>query len=187
MNLQRLKLMRCAARVQRCHTMPTVYRQSDGEHTFGVLAIILTIWPNASTDILKAALYHDAPEAISGDMPAPAKWRHRDLGSAMDVVEEAIAVEFQLTTVLNSFEERVLKYADIMEFAMFACEEIDMGNRLMCTQFFNAMQAFNRLRLTDITPEGMELYDYVKTRGERLYGNTALDPIDQPLNGWPTY
>lgn len=188
MNIKRLLLMRSSARVTRCHTMPTIYKQSDGEHTYGVLAIILSIWESPSIDLLKAALYHDSPECLIGDTPAPAKWRHYDLAVALDKAEDSIAKEFGLITEssLNLFEAKVLKYADVMEFAMFACEEIDMGNQSMREQFFNAMAAFKRLGLIDITPEAQQLYDYVKTRGELLYAR-ACSAVEQPFNSWPEY
>jgi 5'-deoxynucleotidase YfbR-like HD superfamily hydrolase len=151
------------------------------------MAIVFTIWPMPSVELLKAVIDHDAPESITGDMPAPVKWRHKRLAKELEATELAICHEFKLTTEfdIDDFEKKILHYCDIMEFALFASEEIDMGNRVMLTQYQNAMEAFKRLDLIDITPEAKELYDYIKARGEILYPQVAAEHL--PLHSWPGY
>ena len=48
-------------------------RQTVGAHSYAVSILIDQLWPDSSKQLIMAALYHDVPELILGDIPATAK------------------------------------------------------------------------------------------------------------------
>lgn len=159
MNTNRLRLMRIAARIPRVHTRPPIHKQTVGEHTFGVLAILREVC-QPSVALYEAALYHDAPEAVTGDVPAPAKWDSPALTEALNDVEDDIIDRWRLPNSrnLNPQEERLLKFADLMELALFSIEEVNMGNRGMAKVAENALTHIAATELSDINSETLAMY-----------------------------
>ena len=62
--------------------------------------------------VATAALYHDAPEILTGDMPTPVKYE-----------------EFLTGRVLNDAERKILKAADRLSALIKCLEECQSGNR----------------------------------------------------------
>ena len=94
--------------------------------------------------VATAALYHDAPEILTGDMPTPVKYKNDALRSAYKAVERESArvmaslqpeelraeTEAYLTgSVLNDAERKVLKAADRLSAIIKCIEEGQGGNR----------------------------------------------------------
>lgn len=94
--------------------------------------------------VAAAALYHDAPEILTGDMPTPVKYKNERLRSAYKAVEieSALAMaglmpeELQpelagyLTgDLLNTHEKQLLKAADRLSALIKCIEEGQGGNR----------------------------------------------------------
>ncbi len=94
--------------------------------------------------VATAALYHDAPEILTGDMPTPVKYKNDALRTAYKAVEvqsaKAMAsllpaqiqeeVEGYLTgDVLNDAERKLLKAADRLSALIKCMEECQSGNR----------------------------------------------------------
>lgn len=131
-------------------------------------------------NLLMGALYHDAVESVTGDTPAPVKWRHPRLEEALREAEASIGMEFDLLTTLTTKQKRLIKYADYMELVMFSLEEYDTGNKTMATVARNAINAIKGRELTDITPSALRLYDLMAVRVESL-------PKEETLHGWPDY
>ena len=93
--------------------------------------------------VATAALYHDAPEILTGDMPTPVKYKNDALRSAYKAVERESArvmasllneelrseTEAYMTgTVLNDAERKVLKAADRLSAIIKCIEESQGGN-----------------------------------------------------------
>lgn len=93
--------------------------------------------------VATAALYHDAPEILTGDMPTPVKYKNDALRSAYKAVERESSrvmasllpeelrseTEAYLTgTVLNDAERKVLKAADRLSAIIKCIEESQGGN-----------------------------------------------------------
>lgn len=93
--------------------------------------------------VATAALYHDAPEILTGDMPTPVKYKNDALRNAYKAVERESArvmaslqpeelraeTEAYLTgTVLNDAEQKVLKAADRLSALIKCIEESQGGN-----------------------------------------------------------
>lgn len=164
MNGKRLRLLRGAARVRRCHIMPTLHQQTVGEHTFGVLCILTTIYHALSPQLVRAALFHDAPEAKLGDLPAPAKWSNKKLHEAYKELEVKLRMEYDLDEPLTEFEQQLLRFADKLELAMFALEECQDGNVKMAGVFRRVSESIERDKLWNVTPSARDLYAFVQDR-----------------------
>ena len=94
--------------------------------------------------VAAAALYHDAPEILTGDMPTPVKYKNERLRSAYKALEQESAEAMAkllpeplqaeaggyLTGSLLTFEEkRLLKAADRLSALIKCMEEGQTGNR----------------------------------------------------------
>src|SRR4029077_15332745 len=137
MNFKQLKLMRSAARVRRMHVITTIHHQTVGEHTFGLLAILFCVEATPSMALIRACLYHDAAEAMTGDVPAPTKWAHSILREGIDAAEKSIMRDHDMHIPLTEREKKLMLYCDLMELAMYASEEVDTGNTTMASVLRN--------------------------------------------------
>lgn len=164
-NYKRLMLSRKAGSILRAHTVPLIKRQTVGEHTYGVLHVLLAILGDRlntteGQEILVAALYHDMTEAVLGDTPAVAKWQFAELEEALKKAEDSVCQAYGIVRLTpGSFPQKVLKYADYMELALFCIEEMKMGNTRVETMGTNVLMAIESRSLADLTPETRELYD----------------------------
>lgn len=176
--IERLRLFRMAARVQRCHIMPTNYRQSVGEHTFGLIALIYLIEDDVSSNLVKAALFHDITEAETGDTPATAKWETKELEEGLRIAEKKLRALHDLEIDLTVHEQGILKFCDLMELAIFSLEEADDGKSTMAIVCWNALEAIKKRGLVDVAPRAFNLFDMVKLMLETrhsyvLHGHTG--------------
>ena len=94
--------------------------------------------------VATAALSHDAPEILTGDMPTPVKYKNEALRGAYRAVEQESArlmaslqpealrgetEEFLTGRVLNDAERKILKAADRLSALIKCLEECQSGNR----------------------------------------------------------
>lgn len=158
----RLKLMRGAARTRRCHTQMVIHPQNVGEHTFSALAILDLVAPDCGKEAWRAMLYHDAPEAVTGDVPAPAKWENPELEEALRVVETRILRDHGLHFVLLPAERELLKFCDIMELVFYGIEEMQMGNRAVSKMVELALAAIRTRQLSRATLRAHALFEYAE-------------------------
>lgn len=104
------------------HTMrwsivPTTRTQSVAEHSFNVAMIAGRIARHAPICIdagvlREAALMHDAPEAILGDMPTPTKSKMRDAGFEPSTIETMVCGPMAKLPIQYNY---IIKAADILE------------------------------------------------------------------------
>jgi len=116
-----------AGLVRRYHTEPIPIIQTNSQHQWGVAVILLHIaksGPYVDMEKLRcAALLHDVPERIAGDMPAPFKWSNPEISKMLDVFELEMAKQFDIhhhVTGLTEEEASLLKLADYLEAASFS-------------------------------------------------------------------
>lgn len=179
-DFSRLRVMRAAARVQRMHTTPSLHKQTVGEHTFGVLAILNEVYSGDLVILARltiAVLQHDVPEVFTGDVPAPAKWMYPELEAGLRIAEQGVQVQYDLGlgVQITEAERRLLKYCDLMELAIFAMEEFDMGNKPMAVMCTNALIAVNERGLERISDNTRNLYEAVKADAHNRFG--AILPL----------
>jgi len=120
-------LYRDAGAVKRYHVKRTQRTQTIAEHTFGMLMLVKQVNRTCTKNLMCAVLHHDLPELFTGDIPAPIKRVHPELGPLMDSIEEDLAPlyqDFQLTVP----EAILLKWADRMELVLWCLEEVRLGN-----------------------------------------------------------
>ena len=94
--------------------------------------------------VATAALYHDAPEILTGDMPTPVKYKNEALRTAYKAVERESALamadllppelheiesSYLTGSVLNDAERKLLKAADRLSALIKCMEEVESGNR----------------------------------------------------------
>ena len=158
--MKRLALLRRAARVQRMHTQPTLRPQTVGEHTFNAMAILDYVDPEADKVVWRALLHHDAAEAITGDVPATAKWRFEMLSSAISQAECTLETEYDMIVPLTKEQIGILKYCDIMELAMFGIEEAERGDLAMVKVARACIKAIEDKGLQSINVRANELFNH---------------------------
>ncbi len=111
--------------------------------------------------VATAALYHDAPEILTGDMPTPVKYKNQALRTAYGALERESAelmagllpqpmqeeMGAWLTgQQLNGAERKLLKAADRLSALIKCTEELQAGNRefeAACAQQMAALQAMD--------------------------------------------
>ena len=123
----------------------------EHSHQVAVLAHALAVIRNEKFGgrldpgaVAVAALYHDASEILTGDMPTPVKYKNEALRSAYKAVEQESArlmaslqpealrsetEEFLTGRVLNDAERKILKAADRLSALIKCLEECQSGNR----------------------------------------------------------
>ena len=94
--------------------------------------------------VATAALYHDAPEILTGDMPTPVKYKNETLRNAYKAVEaqsahvmaslqpeelQSVSESYLTGAVLNDAERKLLKAADRLSALIKCIEECQSGNR----------------------------------------------------------
>lgn len=115
--------------VKRYHTQPRLIPETVGHHSANVCAILLHLDPSCSRNLLLAALQHDLPEALTGDIPAPAKWKSSSLQASLSILENEWGKEHGITTPnLTAEEHELLKLADILDLTLSSLEECRLGN-----------------------------------------------------------
>lgn len=104
--------------------------ETVGHHTAGVIAILFMLEDNPRVELIRAALEHDLPEQVVGDIPAPAKRAYPELKAASDKAEKQFAEEagMQDESVLTDKEKALLKFADYLDLCIKCIEEIGRGN-----------------------------------------------------------
>lgn len=124
------QLYRDAGAVKRYHVKRTLRQQTVAEHTFGMLMLVKQVAPHLDKSMLYTAiLHHDLPELMTGDVPAPIKRAHPELGPLMNSIEEELVPLYNPACEgLTHEEQSLLKWADRMELVLWCLEEYRMGN-----------------------------------------------------------
>jgi len=103
-------------------------QQTVAEHSHGVAVLVTIVEPNASAELLQAALFHDISEAVTGDVPSTAKWAYPEVRAALNAASMDIEQKACLRMTLTVHEQNVLRWCDMAELVLFALEEWYGGN-----------------------------------------------------------
>lgn len=125
---------RAAGEVRRYHTWAVHKDQSIGLHTWQVLRILLTIWPNCPRNVIVYGLVHDSGE-MSGDIQYPFKALFPELRAGsikaenyvQDMQRKGIGAP-EVKHPLSAFETQVFKCCDNLDMWEFGLREMNMGN-----------------------------------------------------------
>lgn len=98
MNLQ---LLFDSGRVQRYHSNPQLARhgQTNADHQWGCVALLLALHPNPSRELMRAALFHDVEEVRGGDLDFHFKREHPQFTREHERLSRMMAEEAGLPTV----------------------------------------------------------------------------------------
>lgn len=136
---------RDAGAVKRFHTMRTIGDQTVAEHSFNVCMLLYRLLDSPSAELIKAALYHDLPEVITGDIPATMKWRQPQLNMMLQVVESTIVEENGWVVELSEEERTILKYVDMLELMLYCRDQHMLGNRFLHEVFYRGLEYLTQL------------------------------------------
>ncbi len=113
-------------------------------HTLCLIAKQYTGTPCRPDVVATAALYHDAPEILTGDLPTPVKYKNERVRKAYDALEAESTAEmlallpeelreeiapYVTGTILTPEEQRLLKAADRLSALIKCTEECHTGNK----------------------------------------------------------
>lgn len=167
---------RMAGRIRRLHIKPmNGDEQNIAAHSWGVVMILLDLFPAVSRSCLIYALRHDVPEIVTGDVPANVKWEHPGLQDTLEWIEEGFLnkmgwpTESEKHGVLhlagseNWHNERLyIRIADRVELLFYCLEQIYMGNLLLMDVFKNARDKLkDHLELIDPS-QAMDVHKYIR-------------------------
>lgn len=124
LNFKRLETSWNAQFISRFHTVASLHpKQTVGSHSFGVAILINELWEDTTKNLIMAALYHDVPELILGDIPFTAKCDYSEIALAFEKAEEKVSEELELPQVksflLTDGEKRRLKMADMLDLVLY--------------------------------------------------------------------
>lgn len=104
-------------------------RQLDNQlvdsHTWRVMVILLHLFPDASLQLLKVAMYHDVTECYTGDLSAPLKRASPIIKSELDRIQTEFHQHFGLPLDYNLVNQDYarLKVADMLEAYITASQQ----------------------------------------------------------------
>lgn len=136
----RLSMILKGGQVVRFHTKPTIKEETVAEHSYLVAWLITLVHPGTPrAELLLAALAHDLPEYILGDVPSPTKIA-LGLGSLYRT-QEALLFERagmpDYEGMLNETEAAILKFCDNLAGYLKCRYEQQLGNRTLRTVVVN--------------------------------------------------
>jgi len=125
---------RAAGEIRRYHTWAVHSDQTVGLHTWQILRILLTVWPNCPRNVIVYGIIHDAGE-MSGDIQYPFKILFPELRAGADKAENHVR-DMQRKGIgappephpLSVFEKAVFKCCDNLDMWEYGLREMNMGN-----------------------------------------------------------
>ena len=107
-----------AGLTSRWHTNPWLTHTTDrlDGHQGRVARLIIALWPDASRDLIIAALSHDDGESITGDIPYP---RGKTTEQQNDETAARITIWQRRAPMLSSQDEARLRFCDRLDAAMW--------------------------------------------------------------------
>ena len=133
------------------NAQPSAY--NVGNHTGGVIQLLLLFFPKASTALVRVLAFHDYSEFATGDIVGSAKTKYPKLGDVVEEIEDLLEDEYKLMDgcELTDLEWLVHDIVDRAELLFWAFEQYDCGCR--APRFLNMM--------TRVTKKVFELFDEV--------------------------
>ena len=157
---RKIKFMREAASIRRCHTVPILGDYNVGYHSFNMLAMLRLLWPETPIRLVWAIVEHDLPERLTGDIPSPVKWFKIVSKDHLAQAEHDILMDVlgsDTLTLLNKDEAKWLAALDIFELALFCRDQLMLGNRNL-EVMLERIHNFVRKRAAMFAPEVLDAY-----------------------------
>lgn len=126
---QALEIYR-SGKVVRIHGAPGHRTENTSEHSHGVAMWLALYYPSCSAAMLKAALFHDLPEYVTGDIPSTMMKKYPEVAAACAQEEDAFYERNGIPMpYLTENEKLVLYAADKFDFAMWCYLDFLLGNK----------------------------------------------------------
>lgn len=187
--MEQLEFIRNAGETRRFHGWPVLRQQSVAEHSFHVAMLVQMIYgqeePGIRSALLMAALTDDLAEWITGDPPSPftraMEKRVPGFREARKEVENEVlaSVSLDWAKFLTDEEQRMLKFADYVDGAMYCTRERAMGNMLISPAFGTFMSYLPQY-MSD-NPVEHQVYAYLEQSW------TTANAGDPTWEGQPSY
>lgn len=128
----KLRFVRDGGQTLRYHTVSRIEPERVGQHSFGVAWLCYLLeGGKPSANLLMAALAHDTPEWLYGDIPSPSK-AMLGIGAKCEDLEHELFRSVGLEPfALHQHEHRVLKLADLADGMLSCVCERALGNKLV--------------------------------------------------------
>lgn len=162
--VERLMFCYSAGQTRRWHTRDHMIRdETIAAHSWNVTMWIMLLHPEPGKNLIMAALVHDLPEHITGDLPRWAK-ENLKLNIALQEMESKIYAQYDLNCDIDENERKWLKAVDLFDAWMFIRQNILAGNRLALDAYHRSTAAMDAM---DLPSELAEVYDAIKW-GDKL-------------------
>ena len=122
--------------VGRFHAAPGLSSQTIAQHSWGVTMLCQYFDPECRKELVLAALTHDCTEAVTGDIPATAKWQSPELKTVLDEIEAKVEKEWGIHFELTEQEQRLLKLCDGLEGMNYCLERRRHGEMEASVVFY---------------------------------------------------
>lgn len=162
--VEKIKFLREAAEVSRIHTKRYIGEYTNGSHTFGMLALLRLLYPDAPKELIWAIIEHDIPERLIGDIPSPSI----HFGGFVDKEKLAAKEEDILVSVfdyhyfpalpgMDPESYRWLKGLDLFELYLFCKDQKRLGNKNLLQIEHRCMEVF-KLRAGDFPKQVLDAF-----------------------------
>jgi 5'-deoxynucleotidase YfbR-like HD superfamily hydrolase len=178
-----LNFLRDAFHVKRYHSVWHVHMpETVGHHTCGVIALIFWLYDDAPPiHVVKHALHHDAPEVVTGDIPATAKWQSQPLKDSLVTMENGIVEQFGLATDPMSVRETaLLKFADMADLCFKSLEELSTGNEVFAQVLANGLTYCYNLVKNELKDHKNAINMFINLN-QNKYVNLEMKNVEQPI------
>ncbi len=160
---------RRAGGVKRYHAQTHIVTQTVAEHTWQLLRIATTIWPEIPRHVMLYIQYHDIAEGCTGDLPYTTKLKSAVIKENMDLLETGALREMNKLWDLPGLpkitdeERRFVKACEYVEFAEYSWNERNLGNKYIQVVLDRVLPLIKNTKLTD-TYLNTRFHSYVKAR-----------------------
>lgn len=173
---------------QRFHSIRLLHNETVHHHSSNVALIIIQAFDSPSASLLKAALIHDLPEGVTGDIPSPVKWKLNVTESVnLKNLEKQIFEFYKITYPdLTDNERKILKAADFIDTTFTCLLERANGNREVDWVFRNYYLFEQKSKLLDQFTKLKEVWFSISRSYDQLqrgYIPTLLVESEK-LNFW---
>jgi 5'-deoxynucleotidase YfbR-like HD superfamily hydrolase len=131
-HIEQALALREGGQTQRCHTMQFIGQYNIAIHSYNALSLLLLLHEEPSINLIKAVLWHDAPERWTGDVPTPAKLASPMLWNVLASLEERILSNLGIGALFKDLaagEKEWLDAVDLLELFIWGKEQVEFGNR----------------------------------------------------------